>query len=734
MSNIRQQRLAVHRRSDLQIEMTGDDAHPCWTVKDPLSLRYFQLHSADWFVFQQLDGTSSIDSIQRQFCEQFAPEKISARQIISFIEKLWQQGIVTVDKFGLTENLITRAEKEEQQSRSRWWSNVLAIRFRGVDPDRLLNAFLPWTGWLFSPVVVIVWCFLVLNAAVLVMTEWDALARELPRVGALFQQQKFLWFLITIATVKAIHELGHAIACKKFGGECRELGVMLLALTPCLYCNVSDAWLLKNRWHRIAISAAGIYVELALAAVCTFLWWWSVPGVVHSVCLYVMIVSSVNTIFLNGNPLLRYDGYYILSDLINVPNLRSRAQSAAGNFATYWGLGVSPPTRKTNSRTGHIGLLVYGILSTIYLWLVLFGILWMLCSAAKVYGAEALVVAIGSAMILSRCYSSLSRTTRLVTMMRQSGQLSTVRCAIVTGLFILVGAVVLQWQISRSVTSPAIIAAGNQETVFVSVPGTVYFDDALQEGTMIEQGDVVARLENHELEMELLVLQGKVARYESRLELLKNQRSQSATAASAIPTTRATLQDFQQQYQQKQTEAKRLLLTAPNSGKVQFSSIRNGPRRSEHRFERSDDPLSKRSSGAWLDSGESAFQIVSPDERDATLYVDQNEVTNFSVGDSVRLTASQTGSKIWNGTITQIESRPVESVPPLLAALNSIPVSAIAGNALRPESNIHEVRVRLASATDLIAGQPAQARIDLGKETVWSYLKRTARRTLIINN
>ena len=137
-----------------------------------------------------------------------------------------------------------------------------------------------------------------------------------------------------------MHEFGHGLSCKHFGGECHEIGVMLLVFTPCLYCNVSDSWMLPNKWHRAAIGAAGMYVELVLASIATFVWWFSQPGPFNYICLSVMFICSVSTVMFNANPLLRYDGYYILSDFLEIPNLRQKAStilnrsSASGAWAS----------------------------------------------------------------------------------------------------------------------------------------------------------------------------------------------------------------------------------------------------------------------------------------------------------------------------------------------------------------------------------------------------------------
>ena len=132
-------------------------------------------------------------------------------------------------------------------------------------------------------------------------------------------------FWICLAVIKIIHEFGHGLTAKHFGGEVHEMGILFLVLTPALYCDVTDSWLLPNKWKRIWISAAGIYVECFLASIATFVWWYSTPGLLNSLAMATMFICSVNTILFNANPLLRYDGYYVMADWLEIPNLRIKS-------------------------------------------------------------------------------------------------------------------------------------------------------------------------------------------------------------------------------------------------------------------------------------------------------------------------------------------------------------------------------------------------------------------------
>ncbi len=163
-------------------------------------------------------------------------------------------------------------------------------------------------------------------AITLVLVNYQEFKGKLPTFQQFFQAKNWIWLGLTMAAVKVCHEFGHGLSCKKFGGECHEMGFMMLVFTPCLYCNVSDSWMLPNKWQRVFIGAAGMYVELILASIATFLWWFSEDDSMFKfLCLSVMFICSVSTVVFNGNPLLRFDGYYIIMDILEIPT------SAKGN-------------------------------------------------------------------------------------------------------------------------------------------------------------------------------------------------------------------------------------------------------------------------------------------------------------------------------------------------------------------------------------------------------------------
>ena len=180
-----------------------------------------------------------------------------------------------------------------------------------------------------------------LGAVVLVATHFETFRAKLPNYHEFFSFKTVVYLWAALAVVKVIHEFGHGLSCKRFGGEVHEMGALFLCLSPALYCNVSDAWTLPNKWHRIIISGAGIYVELIIAAIATFVWW-NTPSqpFVNNLALSLMVVCSVSTVVFNANPLMRYDGYYVLADWLEIPNLREKSNRYLTNLFLEHCLGI----------------------------------------------------------------------------------------------------------------------------------------------------------------------------------------------------------------------------------------------------------------------------------------------------------------------------------------------------------------------------------------------------------
>ncbi len=586
-------------------------------------------------------------------------------------------------------------------------------------------------NWIFSPVCFVLCILLGLYAIGIVIAEWESVVRELPRFGSFLESGQFVWFALTIGCIKVVHELAHAFACKRYGGECHELGAMLLAFTPCLYCNVSDSWLMKNRWHRIAIAGAGIYIEVLMASICVLLWHWSVPGTVHTICLYIMVISSVSTVLLNGNPLLRYDGYYILSDVVGVPNLRSRSQGLVQGWLSrfFYGVRTVDPLRGQPVSKTFLGL--YGGLSGIYIWFVMFAILWMLYQVAKPYGVEVGVMMLGAILLSMRVTGIFASLLKSMKTLRQQNQFRAFRFSIATAMTLGAAYGILMFEIPRRLAAPCILEARETAPVFISTPGKIKFQK-LALGEPVRQGELLATLSNRDLERELLELEVEVVRQKKKIDLLITQQVENPDAAAEIPSARAKLLDAESRFQQVQGEVAELSLRSPGTGLLLPGEVTSEAHSTTPEFQATGSPGEKLNEGAWLEVGTMLCRIADDSSYEAVLYLNQSDAVLLSSTSSASMVVSQSPGIVFTGEILEVAPEPLKVIPPILIRENMIPFEPDESGQFRPTQPIHEVRVRINSRTKpkLALGQTGKAVIYLHRESILSLLSRMVRQTM----
>ncbi len=720
--------MALVKRPDLVVFAQTFGGRPYLGIKDPLALRYYHLRPEEYFVLQQLDGRTSAEQIQAAFEREFAPRRLGFRQLHSFCSLLYREGLVVSDAAGQGDLLLQQRQTARRRQLLDRFGNVLALRFRGLDPEPLLNWLHPKVRWLFSSWAFAAWLLLVLAAATWVLVQFDAFHARLPEFGAFFRPEHWLWFAVTLAGCKILHELGHGLACKHYGGRCHELGVMLLVFTPCLYVNVSDAWMLPSKWQRMAISAAGMMVELALAAACTFAWWFSEPGLLNAICLKVMFVCSLSTLVFNGNPLLRYDGYYLLSDLWEVPNLRQRADAALWQRVGRWVLGkdFAGPSLYPE-RHGHL-LSLYAVLSLLYRVAVVVAILWFCHALLEPLGLQVLAQLLTVTTIAALVGLPLVRAIRFWSVPGRSREVNRTRAAVMLGALAVLLTAALVMPLPHRVTVPAVLQLQDAHRVFVPVAGRLTW--AVEPGTSIRRGEVLGRLENADLELEIARLRGQREVLRSQLQSLKSRSAQQThrgvrDAGSQIPTTKQALADIENRLREREEEQQRLTLTAPVAGTV-VPPRRQPPADSDDELPFwTGQPLERANRDAFLETGTLFCLIGDPRSLEALLVIDQSEIAFVQAGQQVWIQSDQLPARYLSGRIDELSQIDADAVPPELVAADRLPLAQQADGQMRLAGVFYRARVSLAAHDyPLLPGTTGRARIRTAPLSLGSRLLR----------
>ncbi len=510
--------IKLKMRTDLTCDMMTYQGVEYWVVKEPLGQKYFQFPPHVFFLLQQLDGTKSIEQLQDLYHDRFAPKRITRQDLQQLLTRFHQDGLVTSDLPGQGKELLKRGEKNKRVERFSQLANILAIRWKGFDPERILNFLLPYTWWIFTKVTAIVVMFLAAIALMSVLANWAQFQAKLPGFEAFFDPRQWYLFALVLAVTKICHEFGHGLACKRLGGECHEIGFMLLVLTPCLYCNVSDSWRLPNKWHRAAIGAAGMYVEVMLATLATFVWWFVQPGLIQDICLKVMLVSSISTILFNGNPLLRFDGYYILSDILEIPNLNQKSTKALTTLLGRHWLGLEIPDDQLMPANRPIAFAMFTVAAFCYRWFIMISIIWFLMTMLEPYNLESVGIGIALFSMIGMLVMPGYKLYKYMSVPGRMHQVKKVKFFVVLAAVVGVLGLVLLFPFPHYLRCQLIVMPQDIETIWIREPGRLA-ECLVVEGDQVEAGQTLAKLTNLELELELKRVEADVLAKLAELEL-----------------------------------------------------------------------------------------------------------------------------------------------------------------------------------------------------------------------
>ncbi len=418
--------------------------------------------------------------------------------------------------------------------RRRLWT-PMALRFPLLDPDRFLQRTLPTVQPLLGWFGLVLWLAVVGTGAVMAASHWTDLTKDISDRVLDPKNLVLLWFVYPV--VKTLHELGHAYATRKWGGEVHEIGIMLLVFSPVPYVDASSAWAFRDKRKRMVVGAAGIAVELFLGALALFTWLAVEPGAVRAVAYNVMLISGVSTLLFNGNPLLRFDGYYVLADAIEIPNLGSRSNQYLGYLFQRYVIGVGDAESPAHSAGERFWMVVYGIASFIYRIFISFIIITFIAGKFFVIGVVLAIWAVAT-QVLMPVGKSISFLVSSPNLRRQRGRaLSTSVLLALAAMLLLFVVPAPSWTRTEGVVwvpEEAQVRAG-AEGFIVSLLAPVDAE--------VRRGQALIQAEEPFLETRVAVLNAQVEELVAKYDALAPvDRVQAAQVREELVAARANLQ------------------------------------------------------------------------------------------------------------------------------------------------------------------------------------------------
>ncbi|CAD5105840.1 site-2 protease family protein [Zestomonas carbonaria] len=314
-------------RQDLRLDEVapGASGEPAWVIQDTVTNRFYRI---GWF---ELECLLRWGQSPRQICEQIAAQTAldpDVEQVLGFRQFLERHQLVQPDAAAV-ERMQASGEGRKWLSWRWWLHNYLFVRIPLVRPQRHLKRLARHLDWLFRPATGWLVILLGVLGIVLVLHQWDTFTHD---VVESFSLEGLFSFALALIVAKALHELGHALVATRLGLRVAHMGVAFIVLWPMLYTDTGESWKLRSSRQRLAIASAGILTELALAGLATLGWALSEPSALRNALLYLATTSWVLSVALNASPFMRFDGYFILSDLLDFPNLHERSSALARVF------------------------------------------------------------------------------------------------------------------------------------------------------------------------------------------------------------------------------------------------------------------------------------------------------------------------------------------------------------------------------------------------------------------
>jgi putative peptide zinc metalloprotease protein len=453
--------------------------------------------------------------------------------------------------------------------------------------------------------------------------------------------------------------------------------------------------MLPNKWQRAAIGAAGMYVEVAIASVCTFIWWFTQPGLLHNLCLSAMFVCSVSTVIFNGNPLLRYDGYYILSDILEIPNLSQKSSTILSRTLGHVCLGLELQDDPFLPRRNRFLFGIYAVASAAYRWVVVFSILFFLNEFFKPYHLQVIGQMIGAMSLFGLIVQPIWKLGQFFYVPGRTDLVEKKRMWISLGVVSALFACLFFVPLPHRIYATLELQPHDAESVYIDVPGQLA-EVLVHAGDQVQKGTVLARLDNLDLRIKIEELRGRRDQLKSQVMNLERQRFQNPNAGLQVPEARKSLAAVEEQLRDREKDYARLTLVAPIAGTVlppPDNPVQPAPDKQLPSW--SGSPFEPRNLGALLKESTLFCQIGDPRQMEALVVIDQADIEYVAAEMPVDLKLDVMPGSTMHSIIQEVSREEVKISPRHLSnkAGGDLATKTDPGGVERPMTTSYQAKV-----------------------------------------
>ncbi len=575
-------------RDDLHITPLSGGEQGLYVVEDPLRNMFFKIGQREYRFLCRLEKGIDLESYRNG--DEDEHDDLSQEEALTLLTWLAGKQLLK-NQSPATLQQIDRAEQRARRKATAMSRlNPIIFRVPLFNPDPWLTRLMPWIGWLAGPLFFMLWLSLGIISLSILFTSWNQFVSQ---SETFFSPQNLIVITLVWVALKVLHELGHSVTCKRHGGRVYEIGILFILFIPLTYVNATSSWSFSSRWQRIHVGTAGMYMELFAAWCALIYWFFNMDSPAGLIAHHTVLIAGVSSLLFNANPLMRFDGYYILSDLVKVPNLYFRGLGAVRRGVDKILLGVS--TARDGGRDNLL-ISLYGL--CVYLWriLVVVTLSVLACSLLGGWGLLLAVLALGSwayqgaASLISRigAYRKQNRAVPLQ---------FTLRLTVLTALlsFILFG-----FGYRANLSAPAVVLFDQQEWVRTGTSGFIE-EIFAEDGAPVEKGQLIAVLGNDDLAAEARDYDLQLA-----IALLRKRQADAGGNYSASQILSEQIEVLGSRRANLQSDLEALKVVAPLSGMI------NGD-------------ISNRI-GMFASKGEKLLQIIGPGSKQLVASVSQDNI------------------------------------------------------------------------------------------------------------
>jgi putative peptide zinc metalloprotease protein len=660
-----------------------------YVLQDPINNQFFRLRPSAYDFVARLRMDRTIEQVWEECLAAHPDDAPGQEDIIRLLAQLYSANLLHSDLAADSAKLFERFKQRRQREVTSRMTNIMFARFPLFDPDELLKRCMPVARMLISPLGALVWLIVVGWAIKLGMDNFSALKEQ--SQGILAPDNLFLFYIGFIIT-KTVHEFGHAFVCRRFGGEVHTMGIMLMIFTPIPYVDATSSWSFRSRRRRILVGSAGMITELFLAGIAMFVWANTGEGTVHSLAYNMIFLASVTTLLFNLNPLMRFDGYYILSDLLDIPNLQSRANRQLGYLFERYAFGCKKSESPTHSRKEAFWLAAFGVSSHVYRIIIFAGILLFLADRFLILGIIMTAICLISWVIvpIGKLIRYLGSSTRLERNRPRA-------IAVCAGIFAVLVVLLEIIPFPNHFRAPGVLQAREHTVVVNASPGYIA-QVMVPSGARVKRGEPLLQLQDRDLEFDIAAARAQHA--ESKAMELRALQVQTAD----LMPIRSRIEAIEKRLRRLEAQEAELTVRARHDGRWIAPDIED-------------------LSGAWLERGTALGMVINSDAFYFSAVVSQKEASRLFAqeirGAQVRL-RGQAGIALPVGgqRIIPAEHEMLPSAALGWQGGGDIPVRLDDPSGLRAAEPFFELRAAIEPAGNaaILHGRSGRIRFDLPAE------------------